>query len=113
MAAMTTVLTEFADNGNSRTYTSPAHTSIKPALVIQKRKVPTGNQVVVEDTISTIYATEDAAGVAIPQRVSISITVRRPINGIAADMTAVVTLAREIVASDEFQAMVDTQNFVQ
>lgn len=113
MAAMTTALTEFSNNGNSRTYIQTAtHTALKPKLVIQKRKIPQGSQVLLEDTINVVHATTDAAGVVIPRRASIMITVRRPTDGTAADMTACLAIARDIVASDNFTSMVNTQAFL-
>jgi hypothetical protein len=45
MAAMTTVLTEFSNNGNSRTSTLSGHSATSPKLLIEKRRVPEGNQV--------------------------------------------------------------------
>ena len=48
MAAMTTVLTDFSQSGNSRTRTTSGHTAVKPKLVIEKRRVPEGNQTMVE-----------------------------------------------------------------
>lgn len=113
MAAMTTVLTEFSTNGDSRTYTAPAHTVLKPVLVLQKRKVPVGSAVVAEDTITVLQATVDSAGAALPQKVSFSVTVRRPITGQDADVTAAETLFREIIASDNFANIVDSQEYVQ
>jgi hypothetical protein len=112
MAAMTTALTEFSDTGNSRTYTVPGHTASKPKKVLQRRKVPTGNQVVLEDTVMVLYATEDSTGAVLPQSDSITVTIKRPTSGIAADMTALLTLFREIVASDEFGNTVDTQEYL-
>lgn len=112
MAAMTTVLTEFSTLGDSRTYTAPSHVVTKPVLVLQKRKVPVGNQVVAEDVITHLQGTVDSAGATLPQKVSFSCTVRRPVDGIAADVTAALALFREIIASDEFTAVVNTQNYV-
>lgn len=113
MAAMSTSLTGFSNNGNSRTYTVTAtHTAAKPRLVIQTRKVPAGNQTVLENRISVIYATTDAAGNVIPDRDSFQVIHRRPINGQAADDTAALAVLRDIVASDEFTAMTTTQNLI-
>lgn len=112
MAAMSTALTEFADNGNSRTYTQAAHTVLAPLLVLQKRVVPTGNQVIAEDTITVLSHTEDADGVTLPQRVTFSVTVRRPITGDAADVTAMLAVFRDVVAGDEFANTVSTQEFL-
>lgn len=46
MAAMTTALTEFSTNGDSRTYTTSGHTVSNPKLVTQKRRVPDRKSVV-------------------------------------------------------------------
>lgn len=113
MAAMSTTLTEFSDLGNSRTYTIPAHTAVKPALVIQKRKVPSGNQTVAEDTIQVLYATADPGGVILPQRTSFVLTFRRPLDGESAIVTAAVALLRDIIASDNFSNTVATQEWLQ
>jgi len=112
MVAMTTALIEFSDNVNSRTYTLPAHTALKPQLLLQKRKVPTGNQTVLEDTVTVLSATPDAAGVVLPQRVSMSVTVRRPLNGTEADVTSILAILRDVVAGDEFGTMVTTQGYL-
>jgi hypothetical protein len=113
MAAMTTALTEFSDNGNSRTYTYTGHTALSPKLVLQKRRVPSGAQTVIEDTITVLNATEDSDGNVLPQKVSFSATVRRPLNGDAADVTATLATFRDIIASDEFGVTVSTQNWLE
>lgn len=113
MAAMTTVLTEFSTLGNSRTMTIPAsHTVTRPRLVIQKRKVAEGNATVAEDSISVVYATEDSAGDLLSSKVAFTANVRRPVSGIAADVTSSLAVFRDIVASDEFANMVDSQEYV-
>lgn len=109
MAAMTTTLTEFANNGNSITYTTAGHTAVKPKLVLQKRRVPTGNQVTVEDTISVVHATEDDDGAILPQKVVFDVVVRRPINGQTVDVTAARDIIIDIVSGDEFANVVSTQ----
>lgn len=112
MAAMATAVTEFADNGNSRTYTRTGHTALNPRLVIQKRKVASSPQGSAEDTIDVISGTVDAEGIILPGRIAFSITVRRPVLGLAADVTAALAVIRDIVASDEFTTTVTTQNFL-
>lgn len=112
MAAMTTALTEFADNGNSRTYTYTGHSAAEPRLVLQKRKVPTGNQTVIEDTITVLSSTEDANGDLLPSKVTFSMVVRRPLDGIAADVTAALAIIRDIIAGDEFTNTVSTQEWL-
>lgn len=112
MAAMTTALTEFSDNGNSRTYTYTGHTALIPKLVLQKRRVPSGNQTVIEDTITVLVATKDADNNVLPQKVSFSATIRRPLNGTSADVTAALATFRDIIAGDEFGTTVTTQNWL-
>lgn len=113
MAAMTTVLTEFADNGNSRTYTSPAHTAVEPRLFIQKRKVATSGTSVIEDIIDVVSSTEDAAGELLDSKIVFEVKVRRPVNGIAGDVTTALVLFREMIASDNFTNTVSTQEWLQ
>jgi hypothetical protein len=112
MAAMTTALTEFSDNGDSRTYTYTGHTVLSPKIVIQKRRVPSGNQTVAEDSVNVLVATKDVANVVLPQKVSFSVTVRRPINGTAADVTAALATFRDVIAGDEFAATVNSQGWL-
>lgn len=113
MAAMTTALTEFADNGNSRTYVRTAtHTALLPRLVLQRRKVPVGNQKMLEDTVLVLSATTNPAGATLSERVTMEVKVRRPIDGVAATVTADLAILRDIVASDEFGSMITTQNWL-
>lgn len=112
MAGMSTVLTEFADNGDSRTCTTSGHTASKPKLVIQKRKVPVGNEAVAEYSFSVVHGTEDAEGLPLPQRVSFTATVRYPVAGDAADISAALAIFKDAVAGDEFAASVTSQNWM-
>lgn len=108
MAAMSTALTEYANNGDSRTSTTSGHTVSKPKLVIERRRVPTGNQVVHEYQFRISQATVDADGLPIPQRVSFTGKLDFPINGETAIRDAVLAMARDIVAGDEFGNSVAT-----
>lgn len=112
MAAMTTALTEFSDMGNSRTYAQAGHNALKPKLVLQKRKSPVGNQVVAEDSIMVVNATDDADGNVIAPRITFQVVVRRPLNGVEADVTAALATFRDIIAGDEFGTTVTTQNWL-
>lgn len=112
MAAMTTVLTEFSDKENARTYSEASHTVVKPSYVKQSRKVPVGNQVTIEDRVFVQLATEDVDGAVMPQRVGFAVTVTRPIGHDAADVTAALATFRDIVASDEFSNTVLTQEWL-
>ncbi len=109
---MTTALTEFADNGNSRTYTYTGHIASEPRLVLQKRRVPSGNQTVVEDTITVLSSTEDSAGEILSSNVTFTVTVARPKSGLAADVTAALAIFRDVVAGDEFTNTVNTQEWL-
>lgn len=112
MAAMTTALTEFSNNGNSRTYTLVNHSALSPEIVIQKRKTPSGKQVVLEDQIVVSFATKDSEGNVLPQRISFTGTIRRPINGTSTDVNDALAVFRDIVAGDEFANTVNTQEFL-
>lgn len=112
MAAMTTVLTEFSDSGNSRTYSLANHSVTAPEIVVQKRRVPTGNQVVAEDSVDIVFATTDADSVALSQRVSFKVTVKRPITGQSTDVDDALAVFRDIIAGDEFGNTVNTQEYL-
>jgi len=110
MTALVTGLTEFSDLGNTRTYVvTSVHTALRPRLVIQRRKVPSGNQVVAEDSISVLYATLDSEGAVLPQKVTMSVNIRRPITGLAQDVTDALVVLRDIVQSTEFTSVVNGQ----
>lgn len=112
MGALVTVLTEFADNGDSRTFTTSGHTVVKPKIVIQKRKVPLGAQSVAEISVAVVHGTEDSAAAVLPQKVSMGVTVRYPVDGIAADRTAALAILQDIVQSTEFAAAIESQNWL-
>lgn len=112
MAAQTTALTVFSNYGDNRTYTTSGHVTSKPKLVIQKRKVPVGNQTVAETTIQVIHATADAASEILKDKVSMMATVRTPLAGDSADVAAVLAIFRDIVAGDEFANAVTTQEYL-
>lgn len=112
MAGMSTVLTEFRDNGDSRTYTQASHTAAEPRLVIQRRIVATGTASMAEDTVQVLSSTEDSSGELLASRVTFEAKVRRPINGIAADVTAALAVFRDIIAGDEFTNTVNTQEWL-
>jgi hypothetical protein len=112
MAAMTTVLTEFSNNGNSRTSTVTGHTAVEPHLVIEKRRVPDGNQIMVEYSAKVVYATTDADNAVMAQKIAFEASVRYPVLGQSADITAALAVFRDIVAGDEFGNSVDTQEWL-
>lgn len=112
MAAMTTVLTEFSNNGNSRTSTTVGHTALKPKLVIEKRRVPEGNQQMAEFAAKVVHATEDANGLVLPNKVSFEAIIRYPLNGASADVTAALAIFKDIVSSDDFANSASTQGWL-
>lgn len=112
MAAMTTALTEFSDKENERTYIYTGHTVQKPKMVLQRRKVPVGNQIIAEDTVTVLSGCEDADGVVLGSRVLFTMTCRRPSTAIAADVSAALVVARDIFASDEWTAVTTGQNYL-
>jgi len=112
MAAMTTVLKPFSENGNSRTTTTSGHTAAMPKLVIEKRRVPEGNQTMIEYEARVIHATEDDDGAVLAQKVSLGLMVRYPVSGQAADVAAALVILRDICAGDEFENSVSTQEWL-
>jgi hypothetical protein len=118
MASLSATLTEFADNGNSRTYTSAGHTASKPKLVVEKRTVPVGNQTIADFSVTVTQAVNGADGGIAPQKVSAEIKARYPTldadsSDLATIQAAVLVLIRDVVASDEFGASFTTQNWVE
>lgn len=112
MALRVTALTDFADNGNSKTFTYGTHTAAEPKLVIQKRKVPTGNATTQETSVAVIAATKNAAGDVLPSKVVFEVIHRSPIDGLAADVTAALGIIRDIIAGDEYTNAVSTQEWI-
>lgn len=112
MAAMTTVLTEFANNGNSRTSTLSGHTAAKPRLVIEKRRVPEGNATVIEYSFKVIYTTTDTDGIVLTTKIALEAVCRYPIAGNSSDLDAALVVFRDIIAGDEFDNSIDTQEWL-
>jgi hypothetical protein len=112
MAAMTTALTEFSNIGNSRTSTLDGHTAVSPRLVIEKRRVPEGNQTMVEFSFKVVYATEDSDGDVLANKVSFEAIARYPVAGLAADVEAALAIFADVIAGDEFANSIDTQEWL-
>jgi len=113
MAALATELREFSDNGNSRTYTSPGHTSLQPRLVIQKRKIANSSAIVAENDVKVVFGLLDSLGNPLPSKVTFEVTVRSPLIGVgSATHSAALSLFKEIVASDEFADTLLSQNWL-
>lgn len=112
MAGMSTTLVTFSDNGNARTSTFTGHTAAKPKLVIEKRRVPEGNQVISEYSAKVVVATVDAASLVLSNKVSFEAIVRFPIAGASSDVTAALAVFKDIVQSDDFANSASTQGWL-
>jgi hypothetical protein len=112
MAAMTTVLTEFTNSGNSKTSTYSGHTAVKPKLVIEKKRPIEGSASMAEYSFKVVEATEDAEGIVLSSKVSFEATVRYPKDGDSAEITSALAVFRDIVAGDEFGVSVSTLNWL-
>jgi fructose-specific component phosphotransferase system IIB-like protein len=113
MASFTTVIQEFSDKENHRTYAISGHTVTSPKLLIQKRKQGStlgSNQ---ESELQVVYGTSDANDVPLASKVVMLANIRYPINCKSADVTAALAVFRDFVASDEFTALVNSQYYVQ
>lgn len=106
MSQLTTPISEYSDNGNTRTYAVQGHLAAKPFLVIQKRSAPGGVNASTEMSFRVIKATTNAIGDIIPNKASVEVVVRCPNQGKPDDLQTAFTLAKEIIASDEFRASV-------
>jgi hypothetical protein len=106
---MTTPLVKFTSNGNSITYELPDHTVAEPRLVIQKRTVATSVDGKAVDSFKTVYGTTDADGELLSSKISIETIVSRPVRALTADVEAALAVHRDITASDEVDAMVESQ----
>lgn len=113
MASFTTVITEFSDTENNRTYMVSGHTVQAPRLVIQKRKVPSTVSGISESHLMVVFGTTDAEDNPLASKVVFDAGVRYPANGQSDDITAALAAFRDFVASDEFAAMVTSQAYVQ
>jgi len=113
MASFTTVINEFSNKENSRTYEVTGHSVNKPKLVLQKRRANTSGQTTVEDSLSVIYGTEDSNGVYLDPKIVFTFTARRPKAAISTDVDAALVVMRDLFASDEVTAMIAGQSLIQ
>jgi hypothetical protein len=113
MAAFSTVISEFSDTENRRTYAVTGHTVQAPKLLIQKRSVPKSATGVAESSLAVVYGTTDADGNIHQSKVGLTASVRYPADGQSSDIAAALVVFRDFVASDEFTALVNAQTYVQ
>lgn len=111
MPNITTPLVDYSQVGNTKTLTAPGHAVSAPRLVIQKRKIPSTSSGVAESDVKVVFGTSDANG-PLSSRVSVEAVVRYPSNGNMDDVASALTLFRELIASDQFQSTVYTQNWI-
>lgn len=112
MAALATTLTHFSDKENARTWITAGHTASKPKIVIQKRRVPSGNQIVQEDTISVVHAGVDALSKVMAQKASFQLIIRQPIGMVGTTVADALAIFRDIVQSTEFGTTVTTSQYL-
>lgn len=112
MSTITTALTQFSDGPNARTYSLPGHTVAAPKLAIQKRKVPASTSSVGSSNVQVVYGAFDAAGIPLASKVVFDANVRYPADARSTEITAALAIYRELVASDEFTAMVTGQVYL-
>lgn len=112
MAGMTTVLTEFSSIGNSRTSTYGAHEATKPMLVIEKRRVPEGNQTVIEYSAKVVTYAKDVDNVVVSGKVSFEFLARYPLEARTNEKDAALVIFRDLIAGDELTNSVDTQEWL-
>lgn len=113
MASFTTVISEFSDKENHRTYMVDGHSVGNPKLLIQKRKVPSNLDAPSESHLTVVFGTTDSDGKPLQSKVAFDAGVRFPANGQSSDVAAALAVFRDFVASDEFTAMVTSQAYVQ
>lgn len=110
MTAMVTALTDYADNGESRTFTTSGHSVIEPKLVIQKRRVPSNGQQVASINCAVVQATHDVDGAVLAQKVVGEVSFRYPIDigGTETTIDDVLVILKDIVNGDEFAASIES-----
>lgn len=113
MAALAISLVEYNDATNQRTWTLAGHTVQKPRLVTQKRVAgssETGK--LANDIVDVVYGTSNSAGELLPGRIGFSVSAKRPVDAVSTDVDAALASFRAIVNSDEFAAMIVSQNYI-
>lgn len=113
MAAMLTALTDYLNNGNSRTFTVSGHTASSPKLVIQKRKAAPKAGAAQEVSVKVVYATTDSVTSEPLQTMIASEHIFRfAPESVSADVAAVLATSLDILGSDEFAAIINTHGWL-
>lgn len=106
MPVMATPLTVTGINGTTITYALAAHTASKPAIALCTRKEGSGSAGNLESSFQVVHGTLDAAGALVQSRAVVELRVKYPKNGDFAQVTSGLTIAKDVLASDEFLALV-------
>ena len=112
MAALATELVKQTEFDNTIKLMTGSHTVSKPQLVIQKRRVPSGNQTIAEDNITLVFGTVDADSKPHANNILFEVKLRRPFDAASADITAAKALLQDIVSSDEFADVIDSSLYL-
>lgn len=112
MVDMTTVMHEDSDEKNRRVLSIDGHTVAAPKLFIQKKKEAATGTSVAESSVQTVYGAFDAAGVPLDSKVVIETKIRYPANARATEKDACLAVHREMVASDNFTRVFNSQRYL-
>jgi len=112
MAVMTITLSEYADNGNSRTFAKSGHSFETSRLVVQSRKQPLGNITVGTTDTNVKFTTVNSDGDLLAALINLGVSSRIPRDAVEADVDEAITLLRDFVAADEFPAMVKAGTYI-
>jgi hypothetical protein len=113
MAAFTTALKTFSDEGNKRTFTlSATHTASEPRVLIQTRRVAEGVQTTMKNGLKLVFGLVDGSSVPRPEKLSGDLTVSVPVGTADATIDTFHARLSEYIASDEFKAALKTQNYI-
>lgn len=113
MAEMTTVLTQRSDATDVREFQAPSHTLTVPFLVRQKRAAPKTLTGRASDSLHILRGGVDSSGVALSFPLTITVSITRQANTAEAEMAAIESLLREVVASAAFGRMLRAQTYIQ
>lgn len=112
MAALATELRKLNEYSDTLKLAISSHTAAKPRVVIQKRTTPSGNQVMLTDTVKIVYGTIHPDASPHEQNVILTLTMSRPKDGDLGDLYAARGLMSEIIACDEFVDIMNNQYYL-
>lgn len=112
MANMTTSLTQRSDAENQREWAAPTHTLASPFTIRQRRTVAKQVTQRATDSISVLRGGLDTSGLALQTPLTAMVTLTRQANMASTDSAAALALFREIIASDNFTALWNSQGYI-